>query len=237
MKKLTSDAAENLSRKFRADVGFSAVEPISTKSILRKKNILTIYKPLSDNFYGLSLKSNGGNCFMLINSNTTRGRQHFTVGHELYHLFYDGNPAPHVCGEDFDGKETSEKNADLFASALLMPKEGILQFTSPEEITRKNVTLANVIKLEQYYAVSRQSLLFRLKALDLLTQSNLQNLLQIPVVESAKQYGYDIALYKKGNENLVIGDFGEKARTLYDSGKISEGHYLELLNLIANGDD
>ena len=34
---------------------------------------------------------------------------------------------------------------------------------------------------------------------------------------------------------LVIGDFGEKARLLYESEKISEGHYIELLNMITDG--
>lgn len=238
MNKLSIEAAENLAAKYRVEVGFSLVEPISVKAILRKKNILTIYRPLSDKSYGLSLKSKGGDCFMLVNSNTTRGRQHFTIAHELFHLRFDDILVPHVCSSDEDDKTNhSEKNANLFASALLMPKEGILQFISIDESITKNVTLANVIKLEQYFSVSRQSLLFRLKAIGLLTEASLKSLLLVPVVESAKQYGYDIALYNKGNENLVIGDFGEKARTLYDSGKISEGHYLEMLNLIWNVKD
>ncbi|MGL4493774.1 MAG: ImmA/IrrE family metallo-endopeptidase, partial [Tannerellaceae bacterium] len=43
------------------------------------------------------------------------------------------------------------------------------------------------------------------------------------------------ALYLSGNEGLVIGDFGEKARELYEKEVISEGHYRELLNLISDG--
>ena len=70
-----------------------------------------------------------------------------------------------------------------------------------------------------------------------MTENSLKSQLNIPVKESAKQYGYDLSLYNSGNENLVIGDFGEKARLLYDSGKISEGHYTELLNLISNGEE
>ena len=51
------------------------------------------------------------------------------------------------------------------------------------------------------------------------------------MIDSAVAYGYDKSLYVGGNEGVVIGDFGEKARRLYEDGKISEGHYLELLNL------
>ena len=34
---------------------------------------------------------------------------------------------------------------------------------------------------------------------------------------------------------MVIGDFGEKARRLFEENKISEGHYVELLNMIGCG--
>jgi hypothetical protein len=52
------------------------------------------------------------------------------------------------------------------------------------------------------------------------------------VLKSACEYGYDRALYQKGNEGLVIGDYGEKARLLFEQGKISEGHYNELMNIL-----
>lgn len=235
MKKLSLDAAEILASKFRLEIGGSSSEPLNVKSVLRKKKILTIYRPLSKESYGLSLKSKSGDCFMLVNSNSTRGRQHFTIAHELFHLYYDENPTPHICGINLSGVNSAEKNADLFASALLMPKEGLLLSIPAEEIADRNVKLATVIKLEHFFSVSRSSLLYRLKAIGILTEANLQSLLSISVKESAKQYGYDLSLYNSGNENLVIGDFGEKARFLYDSEKISEGHYLELLNLISNG--
>lgn len=72
---------------FRTDNGLSASEPVTLKSLLLKLNILTVFRPLSDNFSGMCLKDNSGHRFMLINSNQPRGRQHFTIAHELYHLF------------------------------------------------------------------------------------------------------------------------------------------------------
>ncbi len=63
----------------------------------------------------------------------------------------------------------------------------------------------------------------------------IEEIRSISVKDSARAYGYDLSLYEPGNENLVIGDFGEKARILFESGKISEGHYYELLNMISDG--
>ena len=224
--------SELLAQKFRLQLGLSMTEPISVKTILRKLGILTMYRPLSDGSYGISAKSESGRMFMMVNCNSTRGRQHFTVAHELYHLFYDDKPVPHMCGGSATGVE---KDANLFASALLMPREGLLTMISDEEVRMRKVKLATVLRMEQYFGVSRITLLLRLKDVGLISEALLTELKLVPVKESAKQYGYDLSLYESGNAGVVIGDFGEKARLLFESGRISEGHYYELLNMISNG--
>lgn len=233
--KINLDTAEELAKQFRVNNGFSLTEPISLKSLLRKLNILTAFRPLSGDFCGMSLKSYSGLMFILINENQTRGRQRFTIAHELYHLFYDNNPQPSIC--QLNSKDKSEANADLFASALILPENGIRSFLSTEEILHKKVKLATVIKIEQYYSSSRSALLNRLKSLRIISQAQYEALSQISVIESAKQYGYDTSLYRSCNKGLVIGDFGEKARLLFEDEKISEGHYNELLSLISDEED
>ena len=232
MKRLSVIESELLAQKFRLQLGLSMTEPISVKTILRKLGILTMYRPLSDGSYGISAKSESGRMFMMVNCNSTRGRQHFTVAHELYHLFYDDKPVPHMCGGSATGVE---KDANLFASALLMPREGLLTMISDEEVRTRKVKLATVLRMEQYFGVSRITLLLRLKDVGLISEALLTELKLVPVKESAKQYGYDLSLYESGNAGVVIGDFGEKARLLFESGRISEGHYYELLNMISNG--
>ena len=234
MKKLSPDVIEHLADKFRADNNCSPVEPIHTKTILRQLNILALYRPLSSLAYGMSVKSKSGMCFMLINSNNTKGRQHFTIAHELYHLYFDEDPVPHICSNE-GYKDISEKNADAFASALLMPKAGILKLIPSNELSAKNISMYTILKIEQYFRVSRQALVYRLKSLKLISENDCAAILELSPGETAKLYGYNTSLYEKGNENLIIGDFGDKARRLYEKGIISEGHYLELLNMISNG--
>lgn len=234
MKRITVGEAENLADFFRAKNGISLNEPVNIKTLLRKLDILTMYRQLSANSYGISCKSADGKMFMLINSNSTRGRQHFTVCHEFYHLFFDESPLPHICGVAISD---TEKNADLFASALLMPREGILPMIEVKELVDKRLGLATVLRIEQMFQVSRISLLRRLKDINMLSKMQFDALQRIPVIDSAREYGYDLALYKSGNDGVTIGDFGEKARLLFESGKISEGHYMELLNMISNNAD
>ena len=221
---------EQLVVKFRQEVGLDNTDAINLKSLLLKLRVLTIFRPLSDNFSGMSLKDSSCHRFMLINSNQPRGRQHFTIAHELYHLFIEDNPTPHKCISNNGDKNPIEKQADMFASILLMPEDGIVQMLTKDELTKGNVTLASVIKLEHYYSVSRTALLNRLCDLSLITKAAKDSLAKLPVIQTAREYGYDTALYESGNKNLIISDFGEKARNLFDAGKISEGHYIELLN-------
>ena len=232
MKRLTIQESEILAQKFRSEHGLSMTEPISTKTVLRKLGILTMYRPLSEKSFGISAKSESGRMFMMVNCNSTRGRQHFTIAHELYHLLYDDSPEPHMCGGVAIGVE---KDANLFASALLMPREGLLKMVSDEEVKSRKVKLATVLRMEQFFGVSRNTLPLRLKDIGLITESYMNELKSVPVKESAMQYGYNLSLYEAGNKGIVIGDFGEKARLLFESGRISEGHYYELLNMISNG--
>ena len=232
MKRLTILEAEALAGKFRSDNGLSQHEPVNAKTLLRKLNITTMYRPLSDSSYGISCRSKSGKLFMLVNSNTTRGRQHFTIAHELYHLFYENNPTPHMCQGTATGEE---KNANMFASALLLPKEGLLSMVSSDEIIHHKVEFATILRMEQMFQVSRNHLLLRLKELKLISEEQVKKIQAIPVKNSAREYGYDMSLYESGNQGVVIGDFGEKARRLFEDGKISEGHYIELLNMISDG--
>lgn len=233
MSKLSLQLAERLAQKLRAEFGLNDSEPVHVKTILRKENIVTMYLPLSEDVFGLSLKHEGHK-FMLINSTRTRGRQHFTVAHELYHLYLEENPVPHIC---CNGKNVSEANADMFASAFLMPNTGINANIPTSEIKSRNISLATIIRLEQYFSVSRIALLIRLQKLNLLSQTQFDEYSKTHPMQTAKDYGYDISLYKSGNQNLVIGDFGTLARMLFESEKISEGNYLELLNQINYDED
>lgn len=234
MAKLDHKTIERKACFFRVNNGLSETEPINLKSLLMKLNILTLFRPLSDNFSGMCLKDPEGNGFMMINSNNPKGRQHFTIAHELYHLCEETDIVAHKCNPGKGSKDPSEQNADAFAANLLMPRVGLLALIPKREFQEKNVSIATILKIEHYYSVSRSALLFRLQNINAITKQDREKLGALSAVATARNYGYDTSLYKEGNEGLVIGDFGEKARMLFELGKISEGHYLELLDKICN---
>lgn len=235
MKASLLNLVESQVSKFRQMTGLSDSEAVNLKSLLLKLNVLTLYRPLSKDFSGMSLKS-GDRRFMLVNSNHPKCRQHFTIAHELYHLYIDPNPMPHNCM--VEGKKSDvEQCADAFALMFLMPADGVRQMIPDNELMAGSVSLASVLRIGHYFSVSFSAVLNRLYDLKLIDRVERDAFKEYPVKRTAREYGYDTALYEPGNENLVIGDFGEKARKLFDAEKISEGHYMELLHKIGIDDN
>jgi len=216
---------------FRNRFGYSNSEPIDFRSLLRKLDILTVFYPSGADFSGLCYIEDD-NRFILVNSSRSVGRQNFTICHELYHLFYDTDFKPHRCqAEHFPKKDGSELKADLFASYLLLPEDGITDMIPETEMIQDNIQLATLLKIEQTYGSSRMGLLLRLLRMKIITQPTLDKY-SSNVQRNAKQYGYSCDLYSHTDERLIIGPYGTLANKLFDDNKISEGHYRELLATI-----
>jgi Zn-dependent peptidase ImmA (M78 family) len=169
---------------------------------------------------------------VLINSSQSIGRQNFTVCHELYHIYYDPDFTPHKCQTGtFPHKGGEEYNADVFASYLLLPEEGVADMIPGEEIHKDKISLSTLLKIEQTYRSSRTALLMRLKKMKLISQGYYDEYSN-GVKQSARRYGYLTTLYEPTNEKLVIGPYGSLANKLFDNNHISEGHYRELMSAI-----
>jgi len=214
--------------KLRRQFGFNSIEPIRLKSLILKEKILTVFKKLDDDFSGMAIKS-GEEKFILINSNHSIGRQHFTICHELYHLYVDKEFSTHKCQTAaFDKGNKSEYNADIFASNFLLPEDGIIEIIPDTEQKKDSINLSTLIKIEQYYACSRQALVNRLNFLGIISDNN-RDKLSNNVIKSARLHGFTDILYRPGNDEQVWGNYGSMAKRLFDEVLISEGHFASLM--------
>jgi Zn-dependent peptidase ImmA (M78 family) len=215
--------------KFRERNGLGSTDPIDPYKLLAELNILTNFRRLSKSFSGMALKT-GNERFMLVNMAQTKGRQHFTIGHELYHLFEQPNFEFVMCDVGrFDKKEKEEYNADIFSSCLLMPEMGIKSTIPEGELSRgATISLPTIIKLEQHFGVSRTALLVRLDRLDLIRYKDYECFLT-GVKKSAYELGYSTSLYESDNDQKIIGDYGTLTKKLFETDKISESHYYNLM--------
>lgn len=220
---------EAKANKFRRELGLGTESSLDLEKLLLNLGVLTVYKPLESEFSGMALKTNE-NSFMLINSALPIGRQNFTIGHELYHLFIQSDFNFQMCNAGkFDKKDKEEYNADVFSSYFLMPDAALIKQIPEKELAwGETLSLATIIKMEQYFGVSRAALLVRLSKAKYIHYDDYKPYLK-GVIKSAVEHGYSSDLYVRNDEDKVIGDYGTKVKALFDVDKISESHYHSLM--------
>lgn len=109
--------------------------------------------------------------FVFLNTKKSNARRRFDAAHELAHLVL------HRHGE-YDGRET-ERDADEFASAFLMPRSGF-QATAP-----RVANIANVIENKAIWGVSVSAYIVRLFKTNLISDWQYRTLFK-----SASQRGF-----------------------------------------------
>lgn len=164
-----------------------------------------------------------------INSNMSIGRQNFTLAHELYHLLYEENMNNFVIC-DYSSDSDSEIEANIFASYLLIPYEGLKRYAKKRNISKW--TLDDIIAAEQYYQISHLALLFRLVEQGFITEEESEKFQNVKISHEARIRGFDDGLYYPSPDNrkyFSLGNYVKSVEKAYSSNKISVGKKDELL--------
>lgn len=94
-----------------------------------------------------------------ININRPITRQRYTAAHELCHHFRD---ADKQISCPFGGRNATERFAEDFAAALLMPMSELRAQVNKRKNTRGNISFDSVLEIADYFGVSFLSCLFRI---------------------------------------------------------------------------
>jgi Zn-dependent peptidase ImmA (M78 family) len=111
------------------------------EKIIEEEELTLYYDTYGDTFDGMTIHDND---FFYIHINTFRGnkpdtpRARFTIAHELAHYFIDnhrlglmkGYLTPHISRNNEESHSKIEREADYFASCLLMPEIRFKQFVN-----------------------------------------------------------------------------------------------------------
>ena len=217
----------------RKEFGEDSNSPIDIFSLIHNNDDLTIvFYPMSSRLSGICIRD-GKNKIIGVNSNSTYGRQRFTIAHELYHLFFHEDFKSIVCFTDLEmNKDLQEKEADIFASYFLVPYEALSYFMK-NKLGKKGqeLDIEDVVKIEQNFGISRQAILWRLVNDGYLTREK-ANFMKSGIILSARRLGYDDELYTPTPEDKQYATFGKYiklAEELKNKDAISQGKYEEIL--------
>ena len=203
---------------------------ILQSAIVNIDNLTILWFPMIDKLSGCCSKTEDDN-IICINSKHSKGRQNFTLAHELYHLLYEDTKNSFVC--NVNSSDESEKNADKFAECLLIPNIGLYEFKNKNEIN--NWDLADIIKCEQYFQISHKAMLCKLRRENMISYDDYLKY-KSGVKSAAWNLGYDLKLYESSDENYALGKIIPLSGMAYDNNMITGGKYDEILLNIFRGD-
>lgn len=219
-----------------SDISFKAeslrrlwnIDNISPLNILQAAlanidNLTILWFPMTDELSGCCSKTNDDK-IICINSKHSKGRQNFTLAHELYHLFFEDDKKSFVC--NVNSKDESEINANKFAESLLLPAIALHEFKRSNNIS--NWSLENIIKCEQYFQISHIAMLCKLRRENEISYDDFLSFK--PGVKSAAwDLGYDLSLYESTKEYYCLGKIIPLSKFAYENKKISGGKLDEIL--------
>jgi Zn-dependent peptidase ImmA (M78 family) len=145
--------------------------PVPVESIATKLGTLVQRAPAADDLSGFIYRDHRSKATVIgVNESHHPHRQSFTIAHELGHFLLHDMQDVHVDRgfsvklrnqKSSEGVDIEEKEANLFAAELLMPKnllEQSLQVIPPVDLVDEGV----IAELAEQYGVSTQAMTFRL---------------------------------------------------------------------------
>ena len=220
----------------RKRFGVESTSPIEIMPLVHAaKNITLVFHPFTNEVSGMSYQISKNQKLIAINSTMSYGRQRFTIAHELYHLNFQENFEFIICGKNlWNQVDDEEKNADAFASFFLAPFDALRIFINDEIYQGgepRILSVEDIVKIEQYFGMSRQATLYRLRSENYVQWDQLDEL-KSNVIGSARRFGYDDQIYRPTPAEFQIittGSYLELLGQLFEKGTISKGKYEEYL--------
>lgn len=156
-----SDAEHMADEYLRVFYGENCIQfPISPFRMLRQEKVpycFRNFKKLEDVY--IPAKDEDDTPIVAINAKRPITRQRFTAAHELCHHFRDAEkqiPCP------IGSRNTVEKFADAFASALLMPLGKLKEKVNEQKDQNGYVSFEDVLRIAEFFGVSFEACLYRI---------------------------------------------------------------------------
>lgn len=214
---------EQLALKLRREWGIDNYAPIDIFSLVLEKigNLTLLWLEMDEDVSGCCTETEDDSV-ILINSNHSKGRQNFTLAHELYHLKFDDSSGSPICM--INSKNPIERKANEFASYFLMPKCALEDYYSRHDIGKW--TLRDIVRCEQFFQISHRALLTRLRDERYIDEDEFDYYSSLIISRCAANLGFDTILYRKSpdsKKHYVLGNLIPLAEELYEKEEISKG--------------
>jgi Zn-dependent peptidase ImmA (M78 family)/DNA-binding XRE family transcriptional regulator len=184
----------------RLQLGISPLANVA--EVLETQGVRTAQITLPDDVSGLTLSEPSVGLFVIANSGHHLLRRRYSYAHEYAHVLLDRERLGTIS-RAADRDDLIEVRANAFAANLLLPEEGVRQFTAGlgkgvasrqqmdvfdesgvvhaafrTEPRSQDIQMYDVVQLAHHFGVSRLAALYRLRNLRLITEGELEHLKQ-----------------------------------------------------------
>lgn len=192
--------------------------------------VMIFYQDLGDEGSAVSVVGPFGPA-MLLNRREPPWRRNFSAAHELFHLItWNAMPRERLADEP-ELFEAIEQRADVFASALLLPKDSLLKAVEARASDHQ-LTISEIIAIAREFGVSTAALLWRLANLGVIPRQTTTNLLRDSAFRRADRA--TMSAFWCEPENLPKR-MVELAFIAYQTGKLSRARLAEILETDLDG--
>jgi Zn-dependent peptidase ImmA (M78 family) len=210
IKNISEDIYENVKKEallIREDLGGSSDKALQERifKIIEEKAILIRFPIKDEELCGFIYKYKG-KLFVYINTYLPLEKQIFAAGHELYHLIRERNGENELLksqelnlDEDITVKDLEDRKANLFSALLLVPTESLKKELELMNLqSASQLTLLNIIKLMDIFAIPYKTIIIRLYEIDFISQKQAKKWLQIKDRDSDEGVLFEIEKHQIG---------------------------------------
>ncbi len=223
--------AEFAAQEERERLNLGVHQPIlMLRKVLEEAGLHVFFDKLHSSLAGLYLFVEDFGYCILVNRSHPRERRRWTVAHEYGHFLTDRDSPGIDYVKPMQRKPESERFADLFAAAFLMPDVGVRR-RFYEDVDRKgDFKVADVCRMADYYAVSMVAMTRRLESMGLIPKGSWDaiNSSRVPPTTLQREAGVQpsqdlesLDLYPKRYKLLAV--------QAYNRELLSEGELARLL--------
>jgi Zn-dependent peptidase ImmA (M78 family)/transcriptional regulator with XRE-family HTH domain len=166
-----------------------------------------------------------------INSQHPAARENFSLAHEYAHFLTTRYQADVALESGRWMRSPAEQFADSFAGNFLMPRSGVIRRFSELKDARegeKNIRIADVLHLAQFYGVSVQAMCLRLEELRRLPSGTWDTLKSRGLKPERARAALGLVA-ATDNRQLLPQRYLMLAKRAYDAGLLSEGQLAKKL--------